>query len=135
MTASLGGFVFEVCDVEQIERSVRPNWGEFRPIYGDPVYHDTNGRVKRVRLKGKRVAKSNAELSHLESIASSKSATRLTLITGESSSVIVNDLKIRRKKWIKNGGAVEAEFSVDLTEASGYGGALGILMGVISALV
>lgn len=135
MTAMLGNFPFKICDVEKVEHEIKPHWGTYRPIYGDPVYHDTQGRVKSIRIVGKRIAKSNAQLSQLEAIASSKSTTRLTLSTGESARVIVTSCKIGRQKWVIGGGAVEADFSVSLIQTGGGLDIFGLIMGVVGALV
>lgn len=135
MVAMLGGFVFEICDVSKVEHTIKPHWGKYRPIYSDPIYHNTHGREKHIKLSGKRIAKSNKELSYLESIASSKKVTRLTLQTGESASVIITDCKIARSNWIDGGGAIDAEFSISMIQTKGGVDIFGIIAGVIGALV
>ena len=135
MLAMLGNFMFEICDVSKVEHTVKPHWGKYRPIYSDPIYHNTHGKEKYIKLSGKRIAKSNMQLSRLISLASSKKVHRLTLQTGESASVIITDCKITRKDWINGGGAIDAEFSISMIQTKGEIDIFGIIAGVIGALV
>ena len=116
MLCNLGGFVFEIgkTEFEQLNRNMKFNFAKRDRLGNNPTYHAIKGHEEEFEIDGKLIAKSNSSLKELEDIAKRKRPVRLTLGSGESLKVIIENISEARSLFLKDGHYTKNSFKIKL---------------------
>jgi len=132
MICSIGAFIFEAQDVMNMDETITPHFGEYRPIGDDPHYHATQGSVEEVTIGGKYIADANSKPEIIKGIARAKRSVRFTTATGQSMKVIITKVSVSKKAFLPYSGAVKIDFTITMKKAGGGFSIFGILGGILA---
>jgi len=116
MLCDLGGFLFEVgkTEFEKLNKKIKFNYAKRDRIGNNPTYQAIKGYEEEFNIEGKLIKKSNLSLKKLEDIAKKKEPVRLTLGSGESLKVVIEEIDEARSMFLKDGHYVKNDFRVKL---------------------